>query len=549
MLGQVFLILILFLAALSFAASNWVFPRDIHTRRILLADILVIFVFVAISALVIITGLYLSLVLLVAANVLVLAVSRRQLMQPYMYTGSHIIWLRGIVFVSLYLLLHIHMQTPGIAGCCEWEWGRRDPVLSYSSLIFFVPYMMVMLGVYLAYHNKQNIRIERLILFLFVVASMLFSLASIYVEEGNLEKISRLVQSPIVTSFYADALQVDADAEWLKQHGYAMKNHVNILVWIENYKLIPLYLHSNVHPPGLIVFYYIFIQLFGEMAPLVSGLFIGVVSSFGPLAIYIFSGLWGLQKRDRLVVSGLYAAVPAVRLFYPGFDQIYPIIAMAMIYFWVKSLNGSAIHALTFGCFLFLASVMSYKLFVVGTFLVSYVIYLLHSRSYCAREVMRVMLLAIVAMAVFIGLHVMLYYLAGYDAMQAFVKAYTWEAGHDGRSRSMAQLMNLYDFSLGLGFIPVFVSAYYFVQLFRDHKGLSEAQVLSVIGLITIIILNATNLANWETARVWLLLQPLLLIPAAIVLIDWGKRAVYLTITVLFLHMNAISSTMILLNA
>ena len=139
--------------------------------------------------------------------------------------------------------------------------------------------------------------------------------------------------------------------------------------------------------------------------------------------------------------------------------------------------------------------------------------------------------------------------MTGYDALDAFAHSYVWESFHDGRSRLIAQVMNIYDFSLGLGFVLVFVAAYYFSGLFKTSDKLTEPQVLSLIGLIAIVILNFTNLANWEAARVWLLLQPLVVVPASIALIGWGERAVYFGVTILFLQMNAIASTMILLNA
>lgn len=537
------------MVVVSFSSSKWVLSKDISAEQFSYFERSILLQIVVIAALTPLTGFYFSLLLFVVVAVVTPGILNYLISHSNKSADSQLVWLFIIVFLSLFFLLHIHMQTVGVAGCCAWEWGVRDKILSDSILFFSLPFFMVLAGIYFSCHRNNYSRADRVVLPLFMISSLLFSLASIYVQEGNFEKISRIIQSPIATSFYTDALGIDFYAEQLRKDNPIFQNSNNVIIWLKHYTQIPLNLHSNVHPPGPILFYYVFIALFGDSAPLTSGLFIGLTSSLGPLVMFYFSGLWGLSRQERLMVSGLYAVTPAVRLFYPGFDQIYPLISMALIYFWIRSVRGNTSYSLIFGSFLFIASMMSYKIYVIGTFLASYAIYVLHANSYRAQVVTRIIWITAIALITLIVLHGLLYLLTGYDAYQAFTRAYIWQSGNDGRPRSIAQLMNLYDFSLGLGFIPTLLSIYYFTELFKARVKLSESQALSLIGLITIIILNFSNLVNWETARVWILMQPLILIPSAIVLINWGERAVYVAVTVMFLHMSAIASTIILINA
>src|SRR5207249_5970498 len=105
---------------------------------------------------------------------------------------------------------------------------------------------------------------------------------------------------------------------------------------------------------------------------------VGVNGSCGVLAIFKFAGLWTSDPRERLTASALYALLPALTVFLPELDQVYPILSMLMILFWVQALRaapGAWRQALYLGAALFAAAFFAYNLLATGVFLACYALY------------------------------------------------------------------------------------------------------------------------------------------------------------------------------
>src|SRR5262249_5784215 len=82
-----------------------------------------------------------------------------------------------------------------------------------------------------------------------------------------------------------------------------------------------------------------------------------------------------------------------------------------------------------------------------------------------------------------------------------------------------------YDFALGAGILPILLLGLF---LRRAHETADEdrSSMLSLVGILGILAVNVSGLVPGETARVWLFLQPWVVVPAAMELRKWtpGQR-------------------------
>jgi len=75
--------------------------------------------------------------------------------------------------------------------------------------------------------------------------------------------------------------------------------------------------------------------------------------------------------------------------------------------------------------------------------------------------------------------------------------------------------------NLGAGIMAVPLALIFANRALRGAGPLTRAEGLSLVGFATIAVVDVSGLLRAETARVWLFLQPFLVIPAALVLARW----------------------------
>ena len=73
-----------------------------------------------------------------------------------------------------------------------------------------------------------------------------------------------------------------------------------------------------------------------------------------------------------------------------------------------------------------------------------------------------------------------------------------------------------YDFLLGAGMLAFPLLLLYISRIVRDFNKERPDIMLSVLGLATILIVDLSGLLSTETARLWLFMQPLIVVPVAL---------------------------------
>ncbi len=326
-------------------------------------------------------------------------------------------------------------------------------------------------------------------------------------EPRGIKLVADIVRSPLATSYFTDATKIKSVVDWLRIFHQA---HLGF--------------HSSTHPPGPVLFCYLFVKLFGPNAAQTVGYAVGLIGSLGVLVIYKFAGLWTNDQKARLTASAFYALVPALTLFFPEFDQCYPVLCMFLIFFWVKALNTSrpvSLPAVYLGMVLFTTTFFAYNVLTVGAFLAYYGLYWLWTDQAAGSSRWSNLIGTCgVALGVFVALHLILWQATGFEAIASFQRARAAQAFYAvmlNRPYAAAALVDPYDFFLGAGMMALPLLILHLRRYERDRA-------LTLIAVATILTVDLTGFLRGETARLWLFCQPLLVVPVALELSSYRWR-------------------------
>src|SRR5690606_13279842 len=99
-----------------------------------------------------------------------------------------------------------------------------------------------------------------------------------------------------------------------------------------------------------ILFHHAVLRVAGpESAPLAAALLIGLIAASGVGVMWRFAGIWTDDPEARLAAAAWYAMLPALVVFFPEFDQCYPILTMLLVTGWIGALRGSLARAAACG--------------------------------------------------------------------------------------------------------------------------------------------------------------------------------------------------------
>ncbi len=396
----------------------------------------------------------------------------------------------GLAF-CLAVAVELGGTTPeGTLQLTHWTpW--RDLGILHTSIILLPAFPLIAWVLWKARNQPAS---PGMLVAILAVASLALQALGLVADPRGLSLVSRIVVSP-ATTYFTDAARI---------HG--------LLDWLRHFHQVPLGFHSQTHPPGPILFYYFFLQLFGSAnGALVGGWTVGLLAAAGVLVMYPFAGLWTSDSRTRITACALYALIPALTLFFPEFDQVYPVFSMLLAIFWVKALaTGEVAPALATGAVLFLASFSAYNLLALGAFLGYYALY-----WWLGKPGGSIFKAAGLAIAVFAGLYLLLWAAVGYhplEALQRSLAAQEVFANVLHRAYERFIFLDVYDLFLGAGMLA------FPILLF--HLSRRRTQPLTWIALATILTVDLSGLLRGETARVWLFLQPMLVVPVSLELAE-----------------------------
>ena len=406
-----------------------------------------------------------------------------------------------MVVVGALFALAILMELPFVNGPSYWQWPWRT--LPFGRALTFFAAPLVLYGYLISRWTRGGEALApneaRRIVGGLVLCCMLAQIASLYVDERTWTQIERIVKSRAITSYYTDARRIGELGEWLPKFATVRLEH-----------------HSATHPPGPVLYYYAWIQLAGRVwAPLMGGATVGVLASFGVAVSYLFAGLWTRSPSARLGTCFLYALMPGLIVFFPELDQVYPIGAMLLIWFWVRSFEERSL-AIALGLTLFACSFFAYNFLTVGAAMVLFALATIRLEGWSRDLGRRIATAAAIALAVALACHVVLWLTTSFHAIDSLRDALATQdrfAAKLARPYWSCVFWDLYDFLLANGLLTLPL-----VTLLLLQRPEPRVRALTAAALLAILVVDFTGLLRCEAARVWLFLQPLILVPAGLAL-------------------------------
>jgi hypothetical protein len=414
----------------------------------------------------------------------------------------------GIVF-CIGLANHLSPLNGSVRlGGTEWPW--RDLGILRTGYFLLLPFVFVAYVLWRADRRPEG-RVSFYLWFL-ALANFLLQITSIFVDSRGFGVVEGTVISPAATSYFTDAAAIQ-----------------DLPAWLHNFYRASLHFHTSTHPPGPVLFYYVFVLLFGSPA-IVGGCAVGLAGSLGVIVTYKFAGLWTESQHARLIASAFYALLPCTSLFFPEMDQVYPILSMLLIFYWCRSLQSKQRiprESLYFGAALFLATFFAYNLLTVGAFLAYYAFYRVWRERRSRSSWIGLLMNSGIAAGLCAAAYLLLWLATGFNPIASFRHALAYQAAYSQymiRPYLPSLLFNPYDFFLGAGILALPLIMFRLGHYLRDFDLERNEVALTLIGLATILTVNLTGVLRGEAARVWLFLQPLVVIPAALELYRFRWR-------------------------
>jgi len=221
----------------------------------------------------------------------------------------------------------------------------------------------------------------------------------------------------------------------------------------------------------------------------------------------------------------LMALAPSMTVFFLYLDPIYPILSCALLGTWVLAMKtGRAGSAVAFGLVLFLTTMTSYTLLVMGIALAGATIFSFGSLR-TPQSALRMIRMETIGFTAFLAAYGVVWLSTGFNPVSAFRTAIDMQYRylpllHRPYPRTIP--WDFYDFCLGAGWIPVVLALFWLVR--RPSEEDRTARSVLIWGLVTPVVVALTGLIQAETARVWIFLLPLLMMPAGVELSRWSPR-------------------------
>jgi hypothetical protein len=403
--------------------------------------------------------------------------------------------------------LNLLVLTAGvIAVYLTWHSGigRIGP---WSIYILLLPTLWAVLFV----HKKSETLRPWKSLAILACAMFCVDFGAVIAQQGPgvLNWLGQVIKSEQTTSYYADAVRLRVQPRW-----------------IGTFQNQELYLHSATHPIGPVLYYAVLIDWLGaERTTMASPILIAVMSSMTVFAMYFFSGVWSKFEKDRLILCVLWALCPAVGLIFPGFDQIYPVLTMVMLASVIYALEHDMRYGILLGTALFVSTLFAYNLLVLGTFFVLIAAGYLWLKNWAIGAAYRLIGIVLATLLVFAGMHTVFALTTGYHPVASFQHALHTQKVIEVRPHGLhAAASNLVRFSLGSGFLPEILCVFYLLTMVRKEARRDLSWVATVSGLITLIVVELIGVLDYEAQRVWLFLQPLVFVPAALQLARYSLK-------------------------
>jgi hypothetical protein len=285
--------------------------------------------------------------------------------------------------------------------------------------------------------------------------------------------------------------------------------------------LLPtLYGHVFNKPPGLVVFFVGIISMFGANVQVATttGIITGILAADGVVATYWFIRHFTDNRNAAFCGASYFALCPALIEYFPTFDQVYPLLTVCLTISWSLTLRRRSVRfAGVFGVLLALTLFLNYLPGALVFFLGGLTIFMKSHENIpwkktillCATPLATV---ALVYLLLFIVWHFdpIATFKAAQAAQDAKLQAYTAVAKLPIRKLPGTILWDLYGFGAGSGWMSYVLAAILLAGVIKTRGAIRWIVLLSIGQFLFVAF---TGLIQSETARLWLFMLPMLMLP------------------------------------
>jgi len=422
------------------------------------------------------------------------------------------------VAAGLVVIILVFAHTRGLNGpdYWRWEWRSRPDLWRAAFFLLLAASPALLAQVFGA---RKSVALA-----LLCAATVALQLTSNAVEPRlrGVERFRRVASDQLTTSYYTVAESIvraeraGRPVDWLRQYDDLLR-------------LAPQ--HATTKPPGPVAFYVAVIRLFGpERAPIAAAVLLALLSAAGIAVTYsaarIITG-----DEAALQAATLMALAPSMTVFFLYLDTVYPILSCALLAAWFMALKrGHSSEAIAFGLILFAATMTSYTLLVLGIALGGMTLVWLRRGG----RLRTAATLTAIAIGTFLGAYAVLWLSTGFNPISALRTALEMQYRylpllHRPWPRTIP--FDILDFCLGAGWVPVVLVLTSFcgapppaAASAGEGAGAPHGRAILLWGLATPLTVALTGLIQAETARVWIFMLPLLMMPAGVELSRWPLR-------------------------
>ena len=445
-----------------------------------------------------------------------------------------------VLFSTLVLRALLTNHVDGLNGPDYWDWSWRTmdgyrlfPAMLAAATPFF-------LAQYL--HHRRSIGSFTVPLLALMLSTLALQLTAVGIQKKpfGFERITQRVMHPITTSYYTDATSFTSLNDWLQSFPDSLMSY---------------HTHSRNKPPGPIL-YYVFLQRILGVTPRAAaagGLLVAVLAALSIPACYTLIKLSTEGNREAAFFGASFLALcPGLLLFFPQFDQVYPILTCGLIGSWFLALRGDRlVCSVAYGALLSIVFFVSYSLLVLGFSLALYAVFFVRERPW--QNGVIAVKHVFVALGTFAGLYGVFWLFTGFDPVETFRQSLANQAvlaARLDRPYPQSIFFDLTDFALGSGWISVILTFFFLWRKTVGTNADDDAETgaesgesrpmsgsrhdpslaMSLLFLFQILTVAVSGLLRTETARVWIFLLPLLMFPIGNELAGWRffpRLAVY----------------------
>lgn len=437
------------------------------------------------------------------------------------------------LLTGLVPLVFVLLRTPGWNGTPYWPWRYSE-----TSVWPFLGLAVLAWGlVILLERRSSGDRIPWRTLLALAALHATLSIAFVGLSTRGFETLRERVMHPDITSYHTEATRQDDIEELLAYYPRKLPGMLG---------------HAQTHPPGPILYYVFWNRLVGaEAGALWGGAFLAVFAAMGVLGAAL-AGYLVAGSSAAIGAAIWFALLPGSLAMLGSFDAVYPAITAGVVAAWGWALWRDSRWAAAAAALLSVALFLAHQFYTLGVALAVLTIWYVVTASSRGVALRKAALALGIASAVSLSLYGLLYWATRYDAVGALQASMYIQSRLEAawnRPYELTIAWDMYDFFLASGWVSAGVLAV-FLWRWRGGGATRGGHILSGFvwaALFTLAVVDLSGMLRAETARVWLFLQPLVLVLLGVEVARWPAGARYAVYGVLCFAMAVIRARMIFL--